>query len=206
MRNMLSVVVLIAMVIGLDQGLRGPDGAPGDLSSSTQSTLTTLYAHDPVQRSLSVNSGEPGMVMRPEGVFNRDTDIDFHSYRPGELSFGMQGGSQAHITDLGSQRALADRYGYEETVGFGQGFASIQVANGTVMIRGREDDQSLQPLVEADMLLNAFDRTQSSILPEVGHVYLLRLIEDRSTSIVKILVVAYRERESVTFRWERIDD
>jgi hypothetical protein len=98
------------------------------------SSLITLYANDPVANAFSVDDGEYGGVMRRNGVFNRDSDVIFGSYRSGYLSFGMQGRDEAHVINLRTSAELASRYGYDETVSGGQGYASIAFRDSELTI------------------------------------------------------------------------
>lgn len=168
------------------------------------SSLITLYANDPVANAFSVDTGEYGGVMRPNGVFNRDSDVIFGSYRSGYLSFSMQGGNEAHVINLGSSRELAQRYGYDETVSGGQGFASIAFRDGEITIF-KERHESYQPLREAETLMSGFDPRENEIRPEVGHIYLARIVEDGESVFVKLFVVAMDPDSWIVLRWERLD-
>jgi hypothetical protein len=168
------------------------------------SSLITLYAHDPVAKSFSVDDGEYGGVMRPNGVFNRDSDVTFGAYRSGYLSFAMQGRDEAHVINLGSSRELAERYGYGETVGGGQGYASIAFRDGEITIF-EERHESYQPLREAETLINSFNPDENEIRPEVGHIYLARLVDGDEATFVKLYVVAMDPQSWIVLRWERLD-
>ncbi len=77
-------------------------------------------------------------------MFNRDSDVIFGSYRSGYLSFSMQGGNEARDQSR-LHPELAQRYGYDETVSGGQGFASIAFRDGEITIF-KERHESYQPL------------------------------------------------------------
>ena len=168
------------------------------------SSLITLYANDPIASGFSVDDGEYGGVMKPNGVYNRDSDIIFGMYRTGYLSLGMQGRQEAHILNLGTSDELAERYGYDETGGGGQGFASIAFRDGEVTIFEIRHE-SYQPLREADTLINSFDSRENEIRPEVGHIYLARLADGDEATFVKLYVVAMDPQSWIVLRWERLD-
>ena len=168
------------------------------------SSLITLYANDPVADAFSVDDGEYGSTMRPDGMYNRDSDITFDSYRSGYLSFAMQGRDEAHVINLGTSSELASRYGYDETVGGGQGFASIAFRDGEITIF-KERYKSYQPLREAETLINNFNSDENEIRPEIGHIYLARIVEDGESVFVKIFVVAMDPQSWIVLRWEKLD-
>lgn len=168
------------------------------------SSLITLYANDPVANAFSVDDGEYGKIMRPNGVFNRDSDITFGAYRSGYLSFAMQGGDEAHVINLGTSRELASRYGYDETVGGGQGFASIAFRDGKLTIFENRHD-TYQPLREGQTLINSFDPSENEIRPELGHIYIAKLLSEGEPTFVKLMVVAMDPQSWIVLRWERLD-
>src|SRR5688572_5132997 len=92
-----------------------------------QTGLTTLYSRDPLTQSLCLRDGGPGLVFQSGQKRNRCSDLNFHSYAPNTFSVGVEGGRRGVILDLGTPQDLQSRYGYQETVGGGQGFASIDV-------------------------------------------------------------------------------
>jgi hypothetical protein len=180
-------------------------------SSSTRATtlppasnITTLYSNDPIAHSLCFADGREGGVMQNGGVFNRCSHIEFDSYKTGNLSVAIEGGEAGRILDLGTADDLAKQYGYEETVGKGQGFASIEFRDGKIQIL---KDRYKAPRQELSQAAQLFENNQSasSVEAKAGHIYLAR-ITDRNNKdfhiLVKLLVLAVRPGESVTFRWE----
>lgn len=95
--------------------------------------ITTLYALDPLARTFCFGDGREGGVFQQNEVRNRCSDIDFNNYYQGNLTVGVEGGRIGTIVDLGSASELEKRYGYSETVGKGQGFASLRVENNQVL-------------------------------------------------------------------------
>jgi hypothetical protein len=72
----------------------------------------------------------------------------FNNYRAGSLTFGVDGGAVARVVDLGNADELTQRYWYKETVGKGQGFASLRVQNGRVVILKDHRSQAVQDVRE----------------------------------------------------------
>jgi hypothetical protein len=166
--------------------------------------LVTLYALDPLARTFSFGDGQYGHVFQDHEVRNRASDIDFTGYRAGHFSVGIEGGRLGIILDLGTADDLRKAYGYGETVGNGQGFASIRRQGDKVLILKDSKERTSQELKEAEPLFRA-GRAGDSAAVNLGHVYLVRLTERRDKSferIVKFLVVSYKEGESVTLRWQ----
>lgn len=106
--------------------------------------------------------------------------------------------------DLGSAAELQKRYGYSETVGAGQGFASLRSENGKVFILKDRQTHTEQEMSEA-ALLSIQSKPSASSPVKLGHIYLIRIVDRNDKSferIVKILVLAYTPNESVTIRWQ----
>jgi hypothetical protein len=164
--------------------------------------LVTLYALDPLARSLSFEDGAYGQLFQDHVVKNRDSHIDFCGYHEGEFKVGIQGGESGLIVDLGSQYDLRKRYGYLETVGGGQGFASIRCQGDEIVILKDYAEQTTQPLVEANNPAHADDHTPV----ELDHVYIVRIHGSQQAPgiLVKLLVVQLVPGQSVTIRWQRL--
>lgn len=168
------------------------------------SNITTLYASDPIARSLCLTDGKEGGVFQNGGVFNRCSHIEFDSYKIGSLSVGIQGGETGRIIDLGTAADLSKQYSYQETVGNGQGFASIVYREGKVLIAKERYKETRQELVQAAQLFESGE-SMSSVEAKAGHIYLARITDRHNKDfqiLVKILVLSARPGESVTFRWE----
>jgi hypothetical protein len=163
-----------------------------------------MYRSDPLTHSISLRTGESGQVMLQDGMFNRQSDLDFGRHTEDGLSVGIEGGRQGVIIDLGSQDELAERYGYQETVGKGQGFASIRLVDGKVI--GRHGGE----LAESEALFASSRRGAMGSAPaHVDHIYLVRLTDRRDDGferIAKLIVVGHRNNESVTIRWVLLKD
>src|SRR5262249_17490165 len=158
----------------------------------------------------SFADGQYGLTISGRSVVNRGSDIDFNSYTPGGFSVGIEGGRVGTIVDLGSAADLQKKYDYQETVGNGQGFASIHRQGGKIQIR--KDDNTFQPIKEAGELFREGKKKTAGAAVKLGHIYLVRLTDDQRARelqpnkaferFVKLLVISYKEDESVTIRWE----
>jgi hypothetical protein len=135
---------------------------------------------------------------------NFQSDLDFGRFHRDSFTVGIEGSREGAIVDLGPPDELAKRYGYKETLGYGQGYASIRMKNGKVVILEDFEKKSVQPLKEASVLYSDAGTGKRAAV-RAGHLYLVRVFGGRrSERVVKLLVLEFRPGESVTFRWERI--
>jgi hypothetical protein len=121
------------------------------------------------------------------------------------LTVGIQGGDQGLIVDLGSPDDLKKEYGYAESGGNGQGFASITFRDGKILILKAGRNRALQELVEGGQLFQQTPQGQASAIAKPGHIYLARIFDAHNKDfqiLVKLLVLKATPGESVTFRWE----
>ncbi|CAF0787221.1 unnamed protein product [Adineta ricciae] len=106
-------------------------------------------------------------------VYSRRSDIDFNAYNKGNFIDGIEGGMCGTIIDLGSS-------------------ADLQRGN------------AFQPMKESDELFQQ-GKSGATVAVKLGHDYALRII-DRFTPtfelIVKMLVIAFEPKISLTIRWE----
>lgn len=169
--------------------------------------IVTLYAHDPIARSFCFRDGGYGSVFHQHEVRNRCSDINFHSYNADGFSIGVEGARQGVIIDLGSASELQKKYGYEETVGKGQGYASLRVSEGKVLIALDRKAKTTQELKEGAFLFQQpVDKTGTAAV-KIGHTYLMRLTDRHEKDfevMVKLLVIAHTPNETVTFRWQTL--
>ena len=187
-----------------------PVGVPArsDAAGATTMGWTTLYARDFVRHGMSLETGAYGAVVRDHQVFNEDTELEYGNYVQGSFTVGIQGDEVGAILDLGTKEELATRYGYEETVGSGRGFASIHREPYGIVLWQDVEEGSFQVLREAVELQHARLSAKSSAAVRTGHVYLVRIgitgsqDDDR---LYKLLVTEHRPGESVTFVWAAID-
>jgi hypothetical protein len=174
-------------------------------NSTQKDNIATLYALDPLARAFCFDDGGYGQTFSDWSVYNRCSDIDFNTYNNGNFTVGIEGGRVGTIINLGSSADLQKKYKYQETMGNGQGFASIHRKNKTILIlKDIAYNHTFQPMEESDALFRE-RRSEASVSVNLGHLYILR-ITDRSEPaferIVKMLVIAYKPNESVTIRWE----
>ncbi len=209
MKYAITFLLSIVFFMGMQHAVsaQGVDGADV-MGIQTRTGISTLYAQDPLSQSLCLRDGGPGHIFQKGQKRNRCSDVNFHSYSPNGLSIGIEGGKEGVLIDLGSQDELKTRYRYPETVGNGQGFASLTVKNGRALIV--EDDKSgkLQPLAESSLLFQPGKGTASAVV-KLGHIYLLRMTDRHDKGFemfAKILVIAHVPNESVTIRWHMISN
>ncbi len=161
--------------------------------------LRTLHHHDPLTRAISLASGEPGPIFTEDGMANVQSDIDFGHYNRGAFTVGIEGGREGAIVDLGSQDDFKKRYGHQETVGKGQGFAGIHLRGNEVW--GKHGGI----LKESSAIANRPKRgSNGTAAVHLGHIYLVRIVDRKDRTfdrIAKMIVVGHRPNESVTIRW-----
>jgi hypothetical protein len=205
-RAMLLSVYGLIMLAALT-GCASPPAERPAPEPPPETGIATLYLHDPLSNCLSFGSGGEGRVFQDHMVKNRQSDIDFGHYSSGAFTVGIEGGRRGAILDLGSSEDLQQRYGYSETVGKGQGFASIRLHEGRFVILEDYQSQTTQALQGADALLGQLDDHNQSAPVHSDHVYLVRLTDrhdEEFERIVKFQVIAHAPDESVTIRWHRL--
>lgn len=166
--------------------------------------FSTLYASDPLLNSLSFSDGKAGHVIQKHRVYNRNSDICFSNYLKDGFSVGIEGGRLGYIIDLGTAEEFAKRNGFSETVGSGQGYASLHFENDQLVVLRDYRTGEFQPLKEAAPL---FETGKSSMgVPAVtGHLYLVRLTDRHNPDfeiVAKMICIAHTPNESATIRWE----
>ena len=172
-------------------------------AASDTGGIATLYTRDPIACSFAFGDGLYGQVVQDGVVKNRQSDIDFGRYAPDQFSAGIEGGRLGAIVDLGSGLDLQRRYGNLETVGNPQGFTSVRLSQGKIVVGTNYKTGSVEPLKEAELLAAAKVRAQAPVVP--GHIYLIRIVDRQDAAferIAKLLVLDHQPGSSVTFRWE----
>ena len=206
MRPTLNFVFIVVLFVGASQ-MTYTQVPPQ--SSERETGIATLFARDPLTQSLCFRDGGPGSIFQSGQTRNRCSDLNFDSYTANAFSVGIEGGRQGVIVDLGTPQELKGKYGYSETVGSGQGFASINVRNGKGLILKDYKSGQLQELAESAQLFRNPPDRYSSIPVKIGHVYLIRVTDrhDKAFEVLaKILVIAHVPGESVTIRWSLLSD
>jgi len=174
------------------------------LPLTVPSVITTLYANDPLAHSLCFSDGKEGLVFQNGEPANRCSHIEFDAYKAASLTVGIEGGEVGRIIDLGTDDDLSKQYGYQQTVGKGQGFASIEVRDGKLVIVKDRKAGTRQELTQGASLFDA-GVSAASAEAKAGHIYLVRITDRHNQNfqiLAKLLVLTARPGESVTFRWE----
>jgi hypothetical protein len=206
MKFLLHLGFLVVVAMGVSQVVTAQ--SDGVIEGSTGG-VTTLLARDPLWQSLCLRDGGPGLMFQQGEVRNRCSDLNFNSYLTNGLSVGVEGSRQGVIIDLGTTVDLKARYGYQETVSNGQGFASMAIKNGKAMILKDFKTRQLQEMSESEPLFKSPVNSLSTVAVQTGHVYLLRITDAREKDfelVAKLLVVAYVPNESVKIRWRVISE
>ena len=209
MKRFLLMVVVVFIGFGSHQVLRAQTPSAPDEKRAAQPRkrggIFTLYALDPLARTLCFNDGKEGMAFANTDWGNRCSDLSFSFAGGGSLLSGIEADRLAAIVDLGTADELRNRYGFEDANGGGTGFASLHLQGDKIMVLKQDlSKQEFQPLQEASKLFT--DVEPQAMAPiKLGHIYLVRIADKKDKSfqqLVKLMVIAYRPEEAVTLRWE----
>jgi len=211
MKSLLASIVLLLAGFGFAPSLRAQTLSAPDEKQATQPRkrggIFTIYAVDPLARTLCLSDGKEGMAFVNNKWENRCSDLSYTLAGGGSLVSGIELNRVAAIVDLGTAGELRGRYGYDDAENGGVGFAALHLEAGKVMIL--QDDSNparltWQPLQEAAKLAELKSSATAPI--HLGHIYLLRLADSRDKNAqptdIKLMVIAYRPEEAVTVRWE----
>ena len=174
------------------------------IQSNRNGSISVLYVLDPIGHSFCFRDGLYGESITDWTVYNRCSDLDFNAYYQGNFTVGIEGGRVGTIIDLGTAAELKNKYKYQETVGDGQGYASIHRQNKTLLILKDYQNRTYQVMDESFALFHG-GKELSTVAVKQGHIYALRIsdrYEPTFERIVKMLVLAYQPNVSVTIRWE----
>src|ERR1051325_1383278 len=206
---LVSFTLLLAGLYG-PQLLRAQTPALPDDKQATQPRkrggVFTMYAMDPLARTLCFTDGKEGMAFVNNKWENRCSDLTFTLAGGGRLVSGIEVNRTAAIVDLGTANDLRGRYSYEDAENGGVGFASLRLEGEKVTVL--QDDNakfkaSWQTLQEGAKLSEVKSSANAPI--QLGHIYLVRTVDSKDKSFqqtVKLIVIAYRPEEAVTLRWE----
>jgi hypothetical protein len=206
----ISLLVLAAalFVFGGLQVLRAQTPATPDEKGSQpkkRSGIFTMYAMDPLSRSLCLDDGKDGMMVANNLWGNRCSDLSFSAASGGSLVAGVEVNRVAAIVDLGTGNELRERYGFEDAENGGVGYASLRLEGGKMTILQEDNTKPVwQPLKEGAQLF-AEAKASANAPIRLGHIYLVRVADTKDKSfqrVAKLMVIAYRPDESVTLRWE----
>ncbi len=169
--------------------------------------IFTMYAIDPLARTLCFNDGKEGMAFVNNKWENRCSDLSYTLAGNGSLVSGIELNRMAAIVDLGTANDLRARYGFDDAENGGVGFASLRLEGGKIMVLQDDSNPSKptwQALQEAAKLTEVKSSANAPI--QMGHIYLLRIADSKDKTsqqvVVKLMVIAYRPEEAVTVRWE----
>lgn len=210
MKSLLVSTVLLLAGFGSPQLIRAQTNTlPDDkqaVQSKKRSGIFTMYAIDPLSRTLCFNDGKEGMAFVSNKWENRCSDLSYVLAGNGSLVSGIELNRIAAIVDLGTANDLRGRYGYDDAENGGVGFASLRLEGDKIMILHDDNDPAKltwQPVHEAARLADVKSSATAPI--GLGHIYLLRIADSKdktSQHLVKLMVIAYRPEEAVTVRWE----
>lgn len=197
--------------LGFPQLLRAQTPATPEDKQATQPRkrggIFTMYALDPLARTLCFNDGKEGMAFINNQWGNRCSDLSYTLAGNGSLVTGIEINRVAAIVDLGTANDLRERYGYEDADNGGVGFASLRLEGGKITIL-QEDNSKFkpvwQPLREGNKLFTEVGPSANAPI-KLGHIYLVRIADTKDRNfqqIAKLMVIAYRPNEAVTLRWE----
>ena len=211
MRSLLTSIILLLAGFGGPQLLRAQTPVVPDDKQAPQSQkrsgIFTIYAMDPLARTLCFTDGKEGMAFVSNKWENRCSDLSYTLAGGGSFVTGIEINRQAAIVDLGTANDLRGRYGYEDAENGGVGFASLRLEGDKVTILQDDNGKfkaSWQTLKEGSQLFSEVKSSANAPI-QLGHIYLVRIVDSKDKSfqqIVKLLVIAYRPEEAVTVRWE----
>lgn len=178
-----------------------------DTQTTIYGGLATLHAIDPTTSALSFRDGQPGLVIKNNQIFNRNSDLDFGNYLKDGFTVGIEGGRVGKLIDLGSPNDLFKGYGLPESFSRSQGYVSIHFEKDELVILKNYQTGEFQPLKETADLLSVPDpKKKHGDAPAItGHIYLARITDQHDPGfelVVKFLCVAHTPNESATIRWE----
>jgi len=171
-----------------------------------RSGVFTMYALDPLARTLCFTDGKEGMAFMNHQWENRCSDLSYTLAGNGSFVAGIEANRVAAIVDLGTPNDLRGRYGFEDAENGGVGFASLRLEGDKVTVLKEDNSKTpatWQPLEESPKLFEVKSSATATI--KLGHIYLVRIADTKDKNyqqVVKLMVIAYRPDEAVTLRWE----
>lgn len=209
MKRVLLTAMMVLVGFGSNQSLRAQAPTAPDEKRAAQPKkrggIFTMYAHDPLARTMCFSDGKEGFAFVDNDWRNRCSDLGYILASGGSLASGIEVNRVAAIVDLGTPDELRQRYGFEEAQGGATGFASLHLAGNKIRVLKQDISKpEYQPLQEGAKLFTELAPSANAPI-KVGHIYLVRIADKTDTSfqqLVKLMVIAFRPEESVTLRWE----
>jgi len=174
------------------------------IPSIESSCFGSLYATDPLNSGVTVDSGNGHVVVTNYVGFNGGNDL---SWSLGELSLAGEGMRMSTYMDLGVVPQIAATYGISQ---FASVYVSIHlVGNELVIIHNFTDSETtFQSLNKSGTFP---PRNESvSFVPVIGHIYIVNITDGTDTSFVrlfKLMIIDVTPSNSViTIRWDVLFD
>ena len=213
MKKISFLIVSELLAFCLPQALRAQTPAAPDEKQGSQprkrAGIFTMYALDPLSRSLCFNDGKEGRMFVNNQWENRCSDLSYSLAGNGSLVAGIEIDRVASIIDLGTSDDLREKYSFDDAENGGAAFASLRLEGGKITILHETDPKLVWgPLKEATQLFTDVKASANAPI-KLGHIYLVRLADTRNKSfekIVKLIVIGYRPEEAVTLRWELLSN
>lgn len=209
MKRSVPVIVSFVFVMACGLPLLRAQSAPDEKQAAQprkRTGIATMYALDPLARTLCFSDGKEGMAFINNQWENRCSDLSYGLAGNGNFVAGVEQNRMAAIVDLGTPNDLRGRYGFEDAENGGVGFASLRLEGDKVTILKEDNSKTKaawQPLEESPKLFEVKSSATAAI--KLGHIYLVRIVDSKDKSVqhvVKLMVIAYRPDEAVTLRWE----
>ena len=209
MKRFLLAAVMVFIGFGSHQVMRAQTPTAPDEKRPAQPKkrggIFTMYAHDPLARTMCFSDGKEGFAFVDNDWRNRCSDLSYIMASGGSLASGIEVNRVAAIVDLGTPDDLRQRYGFEEAQGGATGFASLHLRGNKIMILKQDlSSPEYQPLQEGPKLFTEVAPSANAPI-KLGHIYLVRIADKKDTSFqqfAKLMVIGFRPEESVTVRWE----
>ncbi|HKY28868.1 MAG TPA: hypothetical protein VJM12_13095, partial [Pyrinomonadaceae bacterium] len=120
MKRVLFIVLVVFIAFGSHQVLRAQNPTGPDEKRAAQPRkrggIFTMYAIDPLARTLCFSDGKEGMAFTDTLWSNRCSDLNFAG---SNLVSGVEVDRLGAIVDLGTTDELSSRYGFEDAQGGG---------------------------------------------------------------------------------------
>jgi hypothetical protein len=199
-----AAALLVAACFWVSSPAKGGGNAP----TSVNGSLVTLYRHDPVTRTLNLQTGAFGGAIMAREYHELPAHLDFGFYTEDAMTVALAEEDRGLILDLGTGDDLARTYEFEEVDGGGRAFASIRRVDNEFQIRRNFPETGFQLLKEARGILPRTGDAHRVAMPiTVGNIYLVRVWnrEAPETEVfAKILIVDHVPGRSLTLRWSTL--